>query len=186
MSSPSVRKCALRCASARVDCLGPIGKSTWDVVAMLETIALPSRDFLKYAQAPYDDIATTPIRLGIHKAYVRPGDPPDKGADAFLKPEAEALWKEALSKLAPIVKADPADIPDVERLWQNGYPDAAPWLRGPNARLLETEMWEAVHEHLGRIENCKVRNLEELVQWNIDHPVRFFVSSLSPCVGWLI
>ena len=55
------------CCSVRIDCPGPMGKSAWDVAALLEQIASPPRPFTKFALAPYNDLSTSPIpyRLGV-------------------------------------------------------------------------------------------------------------------------
>ena len=86
------------------------------------------------------------------------------------------MFDAAINKLGSKFNFGPADIEGVEELFEGNGPSV--WMTGPLRRLLLTESWEALNDHLGSLKNCEVKNYEELVKWNNDHPVcRRVVSS---------
>ncbi|ORX38205.1 amidase signature domain-containing protein [Kockovaella imperatae] len=171
--------------SSRVDCLGPMGKSAWDIAAILEKIVVPGRSFVAYTQKPYDRVSTSPIRLGIHRNHVKPEGSEDDEVTAELREEARHMFENALEKLMPMIKADPADTEDVNAMFQGPAAsdkegEKPSFLDGPNQILFEVEAFEAINEHLARIDNCPVKNLKDLVEWNEQHPELAFHSPGQP------
>ena len=171
-------------SSYRVDCLGPLGKSTWDLAALLESMLLQHDSYIPFTSPPHNDI--TRYKIGI----VRRRFPADDamGEDAKNDDEANALYERSLESLraSGAKMVDPADIQDVEQLWTQeaeenddgaelggvSHPAGGDEgrARPESGPLIVTELYEAMNAYLSRLTDCKVKSIEELVEWNERNP----------------
>ena len=85
---------------------------------------------------------------------------------------------------------EPADILDVEQLWLQvaegdetaklervNHPAGGggkDWVTCKSGLLLVTELYKGTNDHLSQLEDCKLRNIDELIEWNEENPA-------SPC-----
>ncbi|CAD6585396.1 MAG: hypothetical protein TREMPRED_004126 [Tremellales sp. Tagirdzhanova-0007] len=187
----------------RVDCLGPLGKSTWDLAALLESMLLQHDSYIPFTSPPHNDI--TRYKIGI----VRRRFPADDamGEDAKNDDEANALYERSLESLraSGAKMVDPADIQDVEQLWTQeaeenddgaelggvSHPAGGDEgrARPESGPLIVTELYEAMNAYLSRLTDCKVKSIEELVEWNERNPASSDQAFIDPNhperQGWL-
>lgn len=98
--------------SYRCDCLGPLGKSSWDVAAMLEVMVPGGKSYIPYTTPPFEDISR--YQFGV----VRQGFAAYDGFGmAQYGPEAKKLFERSLDLLGTGI--DPVHIDDIEKLWIN-------------------------------------------------------------------
>lgn len=154
--------------STRQDSPGPIAKTAWDIAAMLEIMSIIPQSYTQYAEKPYNDIARYSLAVVSGCLPIDLENPNSTHSKDALK-----VWNEMLKVCKPALKVGhevtiPGDAPGwMEKVGQSDKLDMM--------LLLETEVYGKVNDYLGNLENCKVGSLEELVRWNNDHLVRFFV-----------
>jgi len=159
----------------RQDCLGPLGKSAWDVAALLETMVPRPSSYAHYTGPPFEDISR--YKLGI----VRQGFPAEGSGPKSpgLGQDAKDLFERSLKLLEKAKIVDPANILDIEELWaetgSDGHPTGAgkSWIKSKAGLLLVTDLYGAINDHLEWVSDCELKTIEDLVEWNEAHPVRF-------------
>ncbi|GFZ43757.1 hypothetical protein JCM24511_01477 [Saitozyma sp. JCM 24511] len=171
--------------TSRQDCAGPMGKSVWDLAALLSSMVVPHTDYTQYLASPNDSLSS--YRLGVARG---PGffpfsyssglkDDPHSGY-----PPSEALFADALKVLAPAIALDPAEIPGSETIWerddeQSCFEDGK-WKGRREVLLMVTDMYEDFNTYLAGLRNTSIRTLEDLVGWNKLHPDQAFPSAADP------
>ena len=97
----------------------------------------------------------------------------DSGED-----EASSILRRmVIERLGSAVKVDPVHIEGLDELLQpmnNNLPGADTISKPsemPAIVSMSYGIYNALNDHLKRVDNCKVKDFEELVQWNNDHPV---------------
>jgi len=174
--------------SKRMDTAGPMGKTTWDVAALLDQMVNTRHE--SYATVVDNAFAShsRPLRIGIPRKGFFAAENRKKGPDYApeLKAQAEAIFDSVVTALQALIIQDPADIPDENQAWRDTEHEPykeAPWVFHQTTRMLQTEFYEGINEHLATRVGGAVHSLADLVKWNEEHPVRF--SDLA-CVQWLI
>lgn len=143
--------------SSRQDCIGPIGKSPWDVAALLSQVTQNGIDYTKCTAE------RQPWMLGVVQ-----------GPFVHQTPETEAMFKTALETLGRSIELTPVILPDTNAIYANsgkeGWKDGK-WIGPLRDLLLVTELCEALNDHLACLSNCSITNLKDLIAWNTAHPV---------------
>lgn len=132
--------------------------------------------YLQYTEAPYNDIAR--YRIGVPRKHFAADDTSNYGAPYpdHIKREAVEIFDRVVSKVAPVL--DPAEIDRIDRLWsaeptQHAQTsDHKDWGKGPNSQLMMTEYYDHLNEYLARRGNETVKDMESLIKWNEQNPVR--------------
>lgn len=162
--------------SQRVDTAGPMGKSTWDVAALLDQMVAGSSE--SYITVVEQAIAKagSPLRFGVPRKGFSASDTFE--ADPKYTPEnraqADSIFASVVAALQGLIVKDPADIPDPDPKWRDAddepYKDS-PWVLEQTRRMLRTEFYEGINGHLASRVGGTVRSLADLVKWNDEHPV---------------
>jgi len=152
-----------------------MGKSAWDVAALLSNLVKPKHDYTQYTMHPFTDIRR--YRLGVPRVGFEPQ------GSALERKEKRKIFDEALEKLGGAVIVDPLNNPQLDEMLRQrqlskGGDDGEKWHGTWNERLLVNETYEAMNGYLKGLENTEIRCLEDLVRWNNEHPVRLSLKLL--------
>lgn len=165
-----------KCCSFRQDVLGPFGKSAWDVAAMLSAMTGSSHDYTSHVSSHNADLGK--FKLGIWDSAPRvptlpASDPPDEVMSRFHA----AVAKIRLAH-PECIKLDSARIvPPREPPKETGEEAVPPgfrngvWHGSAISLLLSVDLHEAITTHLKCVQGCGVRDIDEFVKWNDEHPV---------------
>lgn len=163
--------------SVRVDTAGPMGKSTWDVAALLDQMRTSELEscvtVVEHAHLTVD----RPPRMGVpRQGFSAAGlEDPDYNYSPEQKAQNESIFASVVTALQAMVVKDPADLPDDNQLWRDSedepYQESL-WALGPTRRLLRTEFFEGINAHLESRVGGEIKSLADLVKWNDEHPVR--------------
>jgi hypothetical protein len=153
-----------------------MGKSAWDLAALLSSMVVPHTDYTQYIAIPNDSLSS--YRLGVARG---PGFFPFSYSSGLKNdphsgfPQSEALFADALRVLAPAIALDPAEIPGSETIWERGEErscfEDGKWMGRREVLLMVTDMYEDFNTYLAGLRNTSIRTLEDLVGWNKLHPV---------------
>ena len=152
-----------------------MGKSAWDIAAMLEVMVPGDPSYTQYTSPPFSDISR--YKLGVPRI----GFPSDKPtplspADQVTMLEAESRFADALRELKGGIKVDPADIENVEQLWaaahEHGWDEAGRWKGSAEHLGINTDVYASLNDHLTSLDDFHLKTIEDLVDWNNAHPVR--------------
>lgn len=156
-----------------MDVPGPMGKSVWDLAAMME--ALTGVPYLQYVKESDYNIAQ--YKLGVPRLHFNPDDQGnyELAYSNDLKQEAVDTFEHTVKQLNPAL--DPVNFDRIERLWQADLtqdleitaPDG--WKKGPNKGLILTEYYHDLNNYLTARGHNKVKDLKSLVEWNEQNPV---------------
>lgn len=143
--------------SNRQDSVGPMGKSSWDVAALLTCMQERGADLMSSIKV------TRKWSLGV---VGHPFEP--------INDSAVSMFEWALAVLQPLISVNQVKLPGVEKLyvnhgrygWENGV-----WSGTAGDLLLAVEAKEALNNHLKKIADCAIRTVEHLIAWNEEHPV---------------
>ena len=122
------------------------------------------------------------------------------GEDAARGEEARALYERSLEllRISGARMVEPADIRDVEQFWtpaaegtdvgaelggvSHSGSGRKGWVTSKFGPLLVTELYEAMNAYLSLLKDCKVKSIEELIEWNERNPAgSVLVYTLSSC-----
>lgn len=144
-----------------------MGKTAWDVAAMLTVAAGNKVDYTAFAQNA--DIAK--FKIGISRQNLSPEveHTAEKAADD------DRLFEQAIHALRPAIKVDSVECGAFTELKKNAY--QAGWKDGKWLGSIPELPWyfeykDAFEEYLSMTEGGKVRSFDQLVQYHRDHPVR--------------
>ena len=167
-----------RLHSYRQDSLGPFGKSAWDVAALLEPMVPGSPSYCQYTTSPFADISR--YKLGVPRrgfAHTKAQENPPTPADEATAHAAEVSFEAALRIMGAGIKANPADIKDVEKLWaaagKHEWDDTGRWQGTAEELSLNTEVYSCLNDYLATLDGFHLKTIEDLVEWNNAHPVRW-------------
>ena len=149
-----------------------MGKTAWDVAATLSAIAQPA--------TPVDYLAATEIGLkkgvsGYSVGVLGAGHPcttsifPD---DHALRVECEELYSDALERLQPAI--NPIDCAAVDELVKPSSISDAPWAQimgCPDDCMTFGDWGWSFDAYAADLKSSKVKTLEDLIEWNNQHPV---------------
>lgn len=142
--------------SKRQDVIGPMGKSTWDVAALLDAIIDPCPSYVQ--TLPSRPKALPEFEFGL----LRDGFLPTHPSPSVT--QAEEMFLDGLVKLGPVHEHGP--IEGLEQLWkkdEQGVRHESFWF--------EVEHHEAFKEFMAGLRDCPISTIEDLVEWNNLHPV---------------
>lgn len=136
-----------------------MGKSTWDVAALLTQMTQHRIDYTQ------DIMASKHCTIGVIRAPF-----------THMDEENKTLFDSAIKALGPCIKLDPCNVPGIDELFvnlgQSGWHDGK-WIGSVEDLVVKTEVYESINHHLAGLTNCQVKNMEEMVAWNRAHPVSF-------------
>lgn len=144
-----------------------MGKTAWDVAAMLTVAAGNKVDYTTFA--PKADIAK--FKIGISRQNLSPEveHTAEKAADD------DRLFEQAIQALRPAIKVDSVECAAFTELKKNAYQAGwkdSKWLGSIPELPWYFEYKDAFEEYLSMTEGGEVRSFEQLVQYHRDHPVR--------------
>jgi amidase len=162
--------------SPRLDTAGPMGKSTWDIAAMLEILSnAPEGFYTRHTATPNDNIGK--YRLGVARKFFPPWSNMSLPANEDIKEEVEEVFAKTVAKLAAGIKLDPADIQGIQAAWSAGQDqekqdaEDARVTEGPNGRLFLTEYLGAIERFFqDDFVDSPIQTVTDLIEWNSAHP----------------
>jgi Asp-tRNA(Asn)/Glu-tRNA(Gln) amidotransferase A subunit family amidase len=146
---------ALTPRSTRYDCVGPMGKSAWDIAAMLDIIApSPQGSYLRFlgpTDAASPKMTGAKLRIGVFK-YPPDDYPSEVDSSMMITP----LDDHSEIEMIPQVNVDVDESVFVLKAWSKA--------------ILARDHYECMNRYLQE-RNGTIRSLQELVDWNEANPV---------------
>jgi Asp-tRNA(Asn)/Glu-tRNA(Gln) amidotransferase A subunit family amidase len=154
----------------RLDSFGPMGKSTWDVAALLSGMNDQGVDHTAHLKC--QDLDISKFRLGVLRDGFIPESPPEgvyPAVDAYL---------EALEKLRPAITVDNVQIDGLSGLWTSKEGKSwtwafkhGEWMGFPDGLCVTIEQEKAFEDYLQGTTGSRINSIDEFVKWNDANPV---------------
>jgi len=159
--------------SLRQDSPGPMGKSPWDLAAVLSCLKETS-DRTDYMDAV--KLGSTMHIGSFGVGIVRDAHPCTKDIapeDTAQRAECTALYDKVIAMLDPVV--DPVVCPAVDELAKEhdvvGFDADGNWAGIPDYLLTFAAFAEGVNEYLANLGTTEIKTFDDIIRWNNDHPV---------------
>ena len=155
-----------------------MGKSVWDMAALLGCLTGQPGTYEKSIAGDYTDLAQ--YRLGVPRVFF-PADEDRRGglnSSEETKLEAVEIFDEIVKKLTPAIALDPADIENAHDIWSKLYggktAGCKPRTSIPSSwgRIMNNEFFGAMNAYLADRGTAEVYDVASLVAWNAANPVR--------------
>ena len=163
--------------SRHQDSPGPMGKSAWDLAAVISSVKEPrgNQDYMKAVESGYK----TPIDefdIGIVR-YAHPCTKDIDPNDSVLIAECTALYDKVIAMMQP--KVDPVECPAVDELAKEhdvvGFDADGKWAGIPDYLVTFGAFAESVNKYLAGLDETQIKTFDDIIQWNDHHP-----ASLNP------
>ena len=133
-----------------------MGKTPWDVAAILQEIVLPRQNFVQDLKADLSNFRFGVLRVVAPDCSVEDSTPEECQ-------EAKFVYEAALETLANEVRL--LDIHQVDGVRE------ILGVNGPWSVVKLVEIYRALEKHLQSIDECEIKSVKDLIEWNNAHPV---------------
>ena len=145
---------------------GPMGKSAWDIAALLD--GMGGTNYVSCTSTEFGTLQRYKL------AFIDTSLNSYVAARPTLQRDLLAAFNDAISLLRAHTQCLELAVPGFAEFWdaQPGGEDIAPVSNTPLSRMEIVEAYEGISSFLATLQGTEIRSLAELIEWNNAHPVR--------------